>query len=114
MKTWLIIMIAGITICTSACTPMLMIQKEGVEKRGRFLGSKWAFELLCSSGDLTKVLEDTHLSKEMKETFYQSHCSAERSYEKVKQIYTSMTSEQRKDIKTAFKKNGYTINSGNC
>ncbi len=72
------------------------------------------YEMLCASGDLARVLEATHFNKEMKETFYQYNCSAERSFDKVKQIYASMTPEQRKDIRTAFKKNGYSINSGEC
>jgi hypothetical protein len=99
---------------TGACTPMFLLSKEGSEKRGRFLGSNSMYEMLCVSGDLLKVLEATHFSNEMKETFYQYNCSAERSQDKVKQMYASMTPEQRKDIRTAFKKNGYLINSGNC
>jgi hypothetical protein len=114
MKTWFFISIAAVVLLTGACSPLFLVQKEGVDYRGRFLGSTWASEMLCSSGDLLKVLEATHLSTEMKETFYQSHCSADRSYAKVKQIYTSMTSEQRKDIRIALKKNGYSINSGPC
>jgi hypothetical protein len=114
MRIWLIICIPVMIFVTGACTPMFLVQKKGIEKPGRFLGSTSMYEMLCLSGDLLKVLDDTQLSKEMKEAFYQSHCSADRSYEKVKQIYTSMSSEQRKDIRTAFKKNGYTINSGTC
>jgi hypothetical protein len=60
------------------------------------------------------VLEDTHFSKEMKEAFYQAICSAERSSDKVKKLFVSMMSEQRKDIRIAFKKNGYEINGGGC
>jgi len=114
MKTWFLITVAGLALLTSACSPMFLLSKAGSEKRGRFLGSKTTYEMLCESGDLLKVLEATHFSEEMKETFYRSNCSAERSTDKVKQIYTSMSPEQRKDIRTAFKKNGYLINSGNC
>ena len=70
--------------------------------------------MLCSSGDLMKVLEATLLSGEMKDAFYRDNCSAERSSDKVRQLFASMTSEQRKDIRTAFKKNGYSINGGSC
>lgn len=114
MRIWLLLGIAGMILITGACTPMFLISKEGSEKRGRFLGSKTAYEMLCASGDLLKVLESTHFSQEMKESFYLYNCSAERSSDKLKQLYASMTSEQRKDIRTAFKKNGYLINSGNC
>ncbi len=114
MKTWFFIIIAGTALLTGACTSTFMVGKG--ERRGGFLGSnsKTMYEMLCASGDLVKVLEATHLSKEMKETFYQYNCSAERSGDKVKQIYASMTSEQRKDIRTAFKEKGYSINGGAC
>jgi hypothetical protein len=70
--------------------------------------------MLCASGDLLKVLEATHLSKEMKDSFYQYNCSDERSSDKVKELFSSMTSEQRKDIRTAFKEKGYSVNGGSC
>jgi hypothetical protein len=111
MKTWFVISVAGLALLTG-CAATFLVGKADDERRGRFLGSKTTYEILCASGDLLKVLEATHLSREMKETFYQYNCSAERSYDKVKQIYGSMTPEQRKDIRTAFKKNGYSINSG--
>jgi hypothetical protein len=117
MKTWLLIGLAGMMLITSACSaPLFLVSKKGDEKKGRFLGStsNSMYEMMCVSGDLRKVLETTHWSKEMQETFYQYNCSAERSFDKVKQMYASMTREQRKDIKTAFKKNGYAINSGGC
>jgi hypothetical protein len=114
MRTWLFISIAGMVLVTGACTPMFLVGKG--ERRGAYLGSnsKAMYDLLCSTGDLVKVLEATHLSREMKDTFYQYNCSAERSSEKVKQLYASMTSEQRKDIRTAFKEKGYTVNGGSC
>ena len=117
MKTWFLIGIAGIMLITSACSaPMFLVSKKGNEKKGHFLGKKSnvMYEMLCESGDLLKVLETTHLNKEMKESFYQSNCAVDRSFAKVKQLYKSMTSKQRKDIRTAFKKNGYEINSGGC
>ena len=115
MKTWLIITIVGMGMLTSACaTSTFMIGKSGSEKRGVFLGTKALQEMLCGSGEMEKILAATHLSKEMKDTFYQYNCSAERSSDKVKQLYASMTTEQRRDIRTAFKKYGYAINGGAC
>jgi len=112
MKTLLLIGIAGLVLITVACTPMFMISK-GEGKRG-FLGSnsKAMYDMLCASGDLNDVLETTHLSQEMKDSFYQNNCSAERSSDKVKKLFLSMTCEQRKDVRTAFKKKGYSINGG--
>jgi acetyl/propionyl-CoA carboxylase alpha subunit len=61
---------------------------------------------------MEKILADTHLNKEMKDSLYASNCSAGRSREKIIEIYESMTAEQRKDIRTAFTKNGYEVNHG--
>jgi hypothetical protein len=114
MKPLLFAGIAGMVLVTCACTPLFMVGKG--ERRGGFLGSnsKAMYEMLCVSGDLGKVLEATQLSAEMKDAFYRYNCSAERSSDKLKQLYASMTPEQRKDIRTAFKVNGYTINGGTC
>jgi hypothetical protein len=113
VKSWYLLCIAGIVLVAGACTPMIMVGKEG---RGGFLGnnSKEMNEMLCTSGDLEKVLEATQLSKEMKDDFYRYNCSAERSSDKVKQLYASMTAEQRREVRNAFKQNGYSINAGSC
>ena len=114
MKIWLVTGIAAMVLLASACTPMFMVGKG--EKRGVFLGSnsKAAYDMLCESGDLKDVLEATHLGREMKDNFYQYSCSEERSRDKVKQLYASMTSEQRKDIMDSFKLKGYSVNGGSC
>ncbi len=117
MRTRLFILIIGLTLITGACSaPMFLVSKKGDERRSHFLGrnSDIMYDLLCASGGLLKVLETTQFGEEMKEEFFQSNCSAERSFDRVKQIYKAMTREQRKDIRTAFKKNGYAINSGAC
>ena len=102
---------AGVALFAGACSDTFLVYKQG---KGYFLGSdsRGKYNLLCSSGDLEKVLADTHLSKEMKDSLYKYNCSTERSGEKITEIYTSMTAEQRKDIRTAFVKNGYEINHG--
>ncbi len=114
MKTRLIILITVIALLASACTPLFMVGKG--EGRGRFLGSnsKDMYEMLCASGDLVEILASTHFNKEMKDAFYKYNCSTERSSDGLKQLYASMTSEQRKDIRTAFKKKGYSVNGGSC
>jgi hypothetical protein len=111
MKTWFFIGIAGMLLITGACTSSFLVYKDG---QGYFFGSnsKAKYDMLCTSGDLEKVLAVTSLSKEMKDALYQYNCSDERSGDKVNQIYASMTPEQRKDIRTAFKRNGYDINKG--
>jgi hypothetical protein len=118
MKTWFLIGIASMVLITGACgPPMFLVSKKGDDRRGQFLGKKSniMYELMCESGGLLKVLETTtQFSKEMKEAFFHANCSADRSFDKVRKIYKAMTREQRKDIRTAFKKNGYEINSGGC
>ena len=113
MKNGFLICIAGMVLVTGACTSMPMVGKEG---RSGFLGnnSKEMYEMLCTSGDLEKVLEATELSKEMKDEFYRYNCSAERDSDKLKQLYASMTSEQRREVRNAFKQKGYSINAGSC
>jgi hypothetical protein len=93
---------------------MIMIGKG--ERRGAFLGSnsKAMHDMLCASGDLEKILAATHLSEEMKDSFYKYNCLAERSSDKVKKLFATMTSEQRKDIRSAFKQKGYSVNGGTC
>lgn len=111
MKTFFLIGIASMVLLIGACTDTFLVFKKG---KGYFLGSNSSgkYELLCASGDMEKVLADTHLNKEKKDSLYKYNCSAERSGEKIKEIYASMSAEERKDIRTAFVKNGYEINHG--
>jgi hypothetical protein len=97
----------------SACTDTFLVYKDGY---GYFMGSgsKAKYDLICTSGDLEEVLLSSHLNQETKDSLFKYSCSAERSGNKVKQIYASMTVEERKDIKSAFRKNGYMINYMNC
>lgn len=114
MKTWLFIAIAGVVLVTGACAPTFMVGKR--DKMGVYLGSKSkaAYDAMCSSGELEKVLASTQFSKEMKDTFYRYNCSEEASAQSLKKLFASMTRAERKDIKNAFKKNGYSINGGEC
>ena len=116
MKKWLLLAFAGMVLVTGACAPMFMVGIEGQEKRGVFLGSKSQdlYDLMCASGELEKVLAATHLNTEMKDALYKNNCSAEGSVKELKKIYSSMTRAERKDLKTAFKKHGFSINGGTC
>ena len=97
----------------SSCSSSLLVSKNG---KGYFLGSgtKALYRMLCESGDLKKVLGDTHLPQEITEGLYKYNCSSERSGEKVRQIYASLTAAQRKDLRLAFTRNGYDINYLPC
>jgi len=113
MKIWIYITIAGMALVTCACTSTFLVYKDG---RGYFVGSdsKTKYEMLCASGDMEKILAATHLDTDMKDTLYKYNCSNERSSEMVNKIFASLTIEQRKDIKSAFRKNGYEINKFAC
>lgn len=106
--------IAGLLILlVSGCSSTFLISKDG---KGYFFGSKSdaIYRLLCDSGDLKKILKDaTRIPDSTKEAIYQSNC-VNRSGEKVKEAYASMTAEERKDLRNAFKMNGYDINYLPC
>ncbi len=113
MKTLSFIAIACMVLIIGACSDNFLVQKDGY---GYFIGSNSTanYDMLCTSGDLEKVLQDSHLNKEMKDAIYHYSCLVNRSGDKVKQVYASMTPEERKDIKSAFRKNGFMINFIQC
>lgn len=113
MKIWIFIIIAGTALVAGACSSSFLVYKDG---RGYFVGSdsKAKYEMLCASGDMEKILAATHFDTELKDTIYKYNCSADRSSDKVKQVFASMTVDQRKDIKSAFRQNGYEINKYAC
>jgi len=113
MKIGFLLILVGVTLVLSACTSTFLVYKDG---KGYFFGgdSKAKYDMLCTSGDMNKILADSHLDAAVKDSLYKYNCSEERSPEKVKQIFASFSVDQRKDIKSAFRKNGYEINKLAC
>ena len=113
MKKRMLVAVATLALVAGGCSSTFVVNKEG---KGYFWGSDSmaAYRMLCESGDLKKVLSDTNFSQEMRDKIYKYNCSSERSGEKVRQIYASMTQEERKELRTAFKKNGFEINYMYC
>ncbi len=113
MRRWLSAGVAAAAVFTGACSSTFLVSKDG---RGYFIGndSKAVYKMLCESGDLGKILSDTQLPQDMRGNLYKYNCSPERSGEKVKEIYASMTPGQRKDLRMAFRHNGYDINYLPC
>jgi hypothetical protein len=113
MKTVFLISIVGMALIATACSSSsdFLFFKKG---KGYYWGSdsNAKYEMLCASGEMDKVLAASNLSKEMKDSLYKYSCSEERSGEKVLQLYASMTVAERKNIKNAFRINGYDINQG--
>lgn len=107
-------LVAGFLILlVGGCSSTFLISKDG---KGYFFGSKSEaiYRMLCDSGDLRKILKDaTKIPEPTKEAIYQSNC-INRSGERVKEIYAAMTPEERKDLRNAFKLNGYDINYLPC
>ena len=106
-----------LTVCLAllagACTSTMLVSKHG---KGYFLdsGHDAIYKMLCESGDLIKVLADTHLPKDKRDDLYRYSCGAERSGPKVREIFASLDPEQRKDLRLAFVRHGYDINYLPC
>lgn len=113
MNRMLVCALAAAAMLGVGCSSTFLVSKDG---QGYFLesNSKTLQVMLCDSGDLQKVLSDTRLSTEMKESFYRFNCTAERSGQKVKELFTAMTPGERKELRLAFKNNGYDINYLPC
>jgi len=98
----------------TACSDTFVITKDG---KSYFFGSKREgfYKMLCESGDLQVILAETHISPKMREDLYKFNCvTPEQSKDKVSAIYTSMTPEQRRDLRLSFQKHGYDINYMAC
>lgn len=111
---WIVGFAVIVAVTLSACASSTFVaSKDG---KGYYLGnsSNAAYRLFCESGDLRKILAATQLPSETKDELYRSNCGPERSKERVKQIYASITPEQRKELRLAFRKNGYDINYLPC
>lgn len=67
------------------------------------------YKMLCPSGDLQKVLTDSGLPEDTRASLYEAKCT-DRSREKLDRIYASMSRDQQKALKSAFRKHGYEIN----
>lgn len=113
MNRMLVCALAAAAMLGVGCSSTFLVSKDG---QGYFLesNSKTLQVMLCDSGDLQKVLSGTHLSADMKERFYRFNCTPERSGEKVKELFTAMTPGERKELRLAFKSNGYDINYLPC
>lgn len=110
------VFLSGIVVLAlfiGACTNTFLVSKDG---KGYFVGSKSKtfHRMLCDTGDLKKILADTALPGEMRADLYKYNCTAEKSGEKVREMYVAMKPVQRKDLRTAFRRNGYDINYMPC
>ncbi len=108
------IMLAAAPLFLGACASTFVAYKDG---HGYYIGnqSDSAYKLFCDSGDFRKILDGTtRIAQDTKEDLYRYNCGTDRSPQKIREIYASMTPEQRKDLRTSFKNNGYEINYLHC
>ncbi len=112
MKRFLAIIIFAALL--SACQPSTFVISKGT--RAYYFGreSKSLQRLLCDSGDLNRILRDATIPEHLKEGFYIYVCTENRSEQKVISLYQFLTPEERKSLKRAFIRHGYTVNYVPC
>ena len=98
IRVLLLLAIAAASACTSST---FLVSKDG---KAYYWGkdSKDAYKMFCETGELRKIIADTVLPDAMKEDLYQYNCGAGRSNDKARQLYASMTSAQRKELRISF------------
>lgn len=102
------------SLALQACAATFVASKDG---KGYYVGnsSNAAYRMFCESGDMQKILAaTTTIGQDKKAELYASNCGPDRSNDRVRKFYTSMTAEQRRDLRQAFKQNGYDINAMRC
>lgn len=109
---------AAVVLCllfiAAGCTSTFVITKDG---KSYFFGnrSEGFYKMLCESGDLKKIVADARLPEEQADLLYKYNCTdVDNSKDKITAIYESLKSEQRRDLRLAFQKNGYDINVMDC
>jgi hypothetical protein len=98
----------------AGCAPTtFIISKDG---RAYYLGRKSPVlhAMLCTSGDLKRVLDETSIPEELKKDLYRYNCTEEHSKEKVVSLYLFLSPEEKEQLKSAFRRHGYTINFVPC
>jgi len=112
MKKTAIVIIAAVLL--SACAPATFLVSKG--NRAYYIGSrsKQLNRLLCQSGDMDRVLERTDFPEDIERSLYRYVCTDEGSVEKATSIYLFLTPDEKKELKRAFIKEGYTVNYVPC
>ncbi len=105
LSTLLLLLVAG-------CTSNFLITKDG---KSYFFGSRdeAIYKMLCESGDLKLILAGTKLPDNTKAELYKYNCTSP-SKDKLKEVVSSMTPEQRRNLRLSFQIHGYDINRINC
>ncbi|MEW6116438.1 MAG: hypothetical protein AB1553_06010 [Nitrospirota bacterium] len=111
----LFIMVGILTLLGGCASNTFVVTKDG---KSYFFGSKQEgfYKLLCETGDLQKILADTHLAQESKDKLYTYNCvdRSKDAKEKVREAYVALTPEQRRELRLTFQLHGYDINYMEC
>jgi hypothetical protein len=104
----MLLLAACAALVLGGCASTFLVSKDC---RTYYFGSpeEGPYKMLCASGDLKKVLDDSALPQEIKESLYKAQCR-DRSKESVKKIYASLTDDQKEELKFSFQKHGYYVN----
>ena len=81
----------GLWLVLEACASTFVASKDG---KGYFVGnsSNAAYRMFCESGDLERILAaTTTVEQATKNDLYASNCGSDRSSDKVRKVYASMT-----------------------
>ena len=97
-----------LVLVLSGCSQTFLVSRDC---KSYFFGSdeKELRTMLCDSGDLRRILDDAQLPPETRDSLYGYQCT-ERSGDKVRELYSSLSPGQKGDLKYSFQKHGYDIN----
>ncbi len=109
LRILLIIAFTITSVLAAACAKTFLVSKDCTTY---YFGSQdqKLYDMLCTAGDLQKVLIDSGLPEDARGPLYQAQCT-ERSKEKLDTIYGGLNREQQEALKSAFRKQGYEINA---
>ncbi len=108
-----VIYISILALMINGCSSTFILYKEG---RGYYFGSerKELNTMLCERGDLNRVLERTSsITSEKKGLFFRYTC-LEPDRVKIRELFSTLTEDERKELKDSFRKEGYDINLVPC
>lgn len=104
----IIFLAVSAVLILGGCASTFLVSKDC---RTYYFGSpeEGPYKMLCASGDFRKILDDSALPQEIKDSLYKAQC-LDRSKESVKRIYASLTDDQKEELKFSFQKHGYYVN----
>lgn len=104
-----VILVCVAALVVSGCTHNILVTKNG---ESYFLATKQKGlkKMLCDSGDMTAILHDAQLRPELEASLYGNICAEKTDRDKVMEILSDMTKEERERLKLSFNRNGYDVN----